>query len=179
MMIFANSPINQVQIEKRGNIFSVDLSAEVYLAWNFIWNCPHIYFEASVSRELCVRMKMRRHIYLWLDQYRNVSKQQQKHPLDLHFTQTATWRILTLLKKTLWYFSHFHVLFLIFCCLLSGGQIFHFIGAGIQLPPCLHESRGGYHGDGVPLLTGALRNNALLNSAWGYPRTHPYTHTNP
>lgn len=99
-MIFANSPINQVQIEKRGNIFSVYLSAEVHLAWNFIWNCPHIYFEASVSRELCVRMKMRRHIYLWWDQYRNVSKQQQKYPLDLHFTQTATWRILTLLKNT-------------------------------------------------------------------------------
>lgn len=47
----------------------------------------------------------------------------------------------------------------------GGGQIFHFIGADVQLPPCLHQSRGGCHGDGVPLLTGALRNNALLNSA--------------
>lgn len=67
-------------------------------------------------------------------------------------------------KDTVTFFTLPRVIF-IFCCLLSGGQIFHFIGAGIQLPPCLHESRGGYHGDGVPLLTGALRNNALLNSA--------------
>lgn len=48
---------------------------------------------------------------------------------------------------------------------VGGGQTFHFIGADVQLPPCLHLSRGGCHGDGVPLLTGALRNNALLNSA--------------
>lgn len=65
---------------------------------------------------------------------------------------------------------------IVFYCAFSGGQIFHFIEADVQLPPCLHQSRGGCHGDGVPLLTGALRNNALLNSAWGYAHTHPYTH---
>lgn len=96
------------------------------------------------------------------------------HTLHLNIHQIlSTWPSLSFsLTQT-----HFTVIIHFIVYSLKGwGPIFFFIRADVRLPPCLHQSQCGCRGDGVPLLTGALRNNALLNSARGYAHTHPYTH---